>query len=58
MKKLLDKKNLTTQQLKEKTKLTLKIKNISINLDNNITIKDIKNIALEHKEISFKRLVY
>ena len=49
---------ITTNQRVEKTKVQLVIKNTKINIDNNISIKDIKRLSKEVIEINFKRFIY
>ena len=48
----------TLNQRVEQTKVQLKIKNAKINIDNNVTIKDIKKLSKEVTEIHFKRFIY
>lgn len=50
--------NLNQNQKVEQTKIQLKIKNVKINIDNNVPIKDIKKLSKEASEISFKRFIY
>lgn len=56
--KTLDASNTTLNQQVEQTKLQLKIKNAKINIDNNVSIKDIKKLSKEVSEIHFKRFIY
>ena len=56
--KTLDTSNTTLNQRIEQTKLQLKIKNTKININNNVSIKDIKKLSKEVSEIHFKRFIY
>ena len=55
---MLDLRNTTPSQKVEQTKVQLRIKNVSINIDNNVSVKDIKKLSKEVPVINFKRLVY
>lgn len=50
--------NTTPNQRVEQTKVQLQIKNAKINIDNNISIKDIIKLSKEVQEIHFKRFIY
>ena len=56
--KTLNTNNLSQNQKVEQTKIQLKIKNVKINIDNNVPIKDIKKLSKEASEIHFKRFIY